>query len=422
MKVLIRNATIHSPSSPLNGQSTDILLENGIITAIANDIQNGHDQLIEFKNLHVSEGWMDCFANFCDPGDEYKEDLLTGTNAAASGGYTTVMLLPNTNPVVNNKSQVEYLMQKGKTLASTIHPMGAITKNTEGNELTEMYDMHYSGAIAFTDGTNAVQSSGILLKALQYITAIDGIIIQMPDDKSMSANGQMNEGITSTKLGLPGKPAIAEELQIARDIELAKYTGSKIHFTGISTKRSLQLIKNAKSEGLHVSCSVTPYHLFFCDEDLSDYDTNLKVNPPLRTKEDMFGLREGFKTGSIDFVASHHQPQDWDNKTCEFEYAKNGMTGLESVFGVIGLCGLDQEQFIKMQTETIRKIFNLPFPEIKIGSKANLTLFDPNGEYIFTDQHIFSKSKNNPFIGKKLKGQTFGIINGDKVFLSGGYN
>ena len=185
----------------------------------------------------------------------------------------------------------------------------------------------------------------------------------------------------------------------------------------MSTKRALQIIAEAKKAGLNVSCSVTPYHLFFCDEDLSEYDTNLKVNPPLRTREDMSALREGFKNGSIDFIASHHQPQDWDNKTCEFEYAKNGMTGLESEFGVIGICGLDHEAFIEMQTVNIRKLFRLSPAEIKVGSKANLTLFDPRKEYVFTEAHIFSKSKNNPFIGKKLKGLTFGIINRDRVFL-----
>lgn len=417
MKVLIKNAQILSNSSPYNGQSKDILIENGIITEIGNNIQTTHDQIIEVENLHVSQGWMDCFANFCDPGDEQKETLLTGANAAAAGGFTGVMLVPDTNPVVHNKSQVEYLMQKGKDLPVTILPIGAITKNAQGKELTEMYDMYHTGAIAFSDGLNSLQSSGIMLKALQYITAIDGIIIQVPDDKNIAEGGQMNEGIASTQIGLPGKPAIAEELQIARDIELAKYTNSKIHFTGISTKRSLEIITNAKQEGANVSCSVTPYHLFFCDEDLATYNTNLKVNPPLRTKEDMLALREGFKNGEIDFIASHHQPQDWDDKTCEFEYAKNGMTGLESEFGVIGICGLGYEQFVKMQTENIRKIFNLPAPAIEIGSKANLTLFNPHNEYIFTEEYIFSKSKNNPFIGKKLKGQTFGIINGDKVFL-----
>ncbi|MEP6595105.1 MAG: dihydroorotase [Ginsengibacter sp.] len=418
MKVLIKNATIISSSSPHNGQSIDILIDNGIITELKQEIISDAEKIIKAEGLHISAGWMDCFANFCDPGDEYKETLKTGSNAAAAGGFTEAMLIPNTNPVVDNKSQVEYIVQSGRQLSVTLHPIGAVTKHAGGKELSEMYDMHSTGAVAFSDGINSLQSSGVLLKALQYVSAFDGTIIQMPDDKNIGANGLMNEGVTSTWLGLPGKPAIAEELSIARDIELVKYTGSKIHFTGISTKRSLQIITKAKEDGLQVTCSVTPYHVFFCDEDLSTYDTNLKVNPPLRTKEDMKALRESLKNGLIDCVASHHQPQDWDCKTCEFEYAKNGMTGLESLFGVISMCEISIVDFVKMQSENSRKIFALPVPEIRKGVKANLTLFVPGIEYVFTEQHIYSKSKNNAFVGKQLKGKTIGIINGDKVFLN----
>lgn len=417
MKVLIKNAVIIS--SPGNTSSpTDILIENGIITEIDNNINISVEKLIEQPDLHVSIGWVDCFANFTDPGYEHKETLETGANAAAAGGFTEVMLIPNTNPVVHSKSQIEYIVQKSKGLPVTIHPIGAITKNSEGKEISEMYDMKNSGAIAFSDGINSLQSSGILLKALEYIKAIHGIIIQLPDDKNIATHGLMNEGVISIQLGLPGKPAIAEEILIARDIELVKYTKSKIHFTGVSTKKSLALIGTAKKHGLKVSCSVTPYHLFFHEDDLQTYDTNLKVNPPLRTKEDMLVLREGIKNGTIDFIASHHQPQHWDDKTCEFEYAKDGMTTLEGVFGVAGICNISVTDFIKMQTENIRKIFGLTIPQIKVGERANLSLFDPGKEYIFKEENIYSKSRSNPFIGKKLKGKTFGIINGDKVFLS----
>lgn len=420
MKVLIKNATVVSSSSPHNQQSIDILIDKGIISEIDNNIKIKADKTIQSKGLHISIGWMDCFANFCDPGYEFKETLETGAKSAAAGGFTDVMLIPNTNPVVHNKSQVEYLVQKSKHLQVTIHPVGAITKNTEGKELSEMYDMKNSGAVTFSDGINSLQSSGIMLKALQYVLAFDGTIIQMPDDKNIGINGLMNEGIISTRLGLPGKPAIAEELIIARDIELAKYTGSQIHFTGISTKRSLQLITEAKKEGCKVSCSVAPYHIFFCDEDLVDYDPDLKVNPPLRTKEDMYYLRDAVKKGLVDFMASHHQPQDWDNKICEFEYAKYGMIGLESLFGVMGICGVEIKDFIRMQTENIRNIFHLPIPEIKKGAVAKLTLFNPDTEYIFTAEHIYSKSKNTAFLNKKLKGHVIGIINADKLFLSEG--
>jgi len=418
MKVLIKNATIHSPSSPFHGKIKSIFIENGIITKIDNDLNVDTDNIIEGKDLSVSIGWIDCFANFCDPGQEFKETVESGANAAAAGGFTEVMLIPNTQPVVSNKSQVEYIIQKSKTLPVTIHPIGAITKYAEGKELSEMFDMFHSGAVAFSDGTNPVQSSGILQKALEYILPVNGTIIQLPEDKSIGAHGLMNEGAMSTKLGLQGKPALSEELMIARDIEILRYTNSKIHFTGISTKKSVELIAEAKKENLHVSCSVTPYHLFFCDEDLSDYDTNLKVNPPLRTKKDRDALREGIKNGIVDFIASHHQPQDWDQKVCEFQYAKNGMETLESVFGAAQICGVSTERFLQMQTENIRQIFNLPIPSIAEGEKANLTLFTPNEEYVFEETNIYSKSKNNAFIDKNLKGKVIGIINKDRLFLS----
>ncbi len=418
MKVLIKRATIVSPSSPFHGKSKDILIENGIITEIAADLKNDVDRTIEVGGAHISCGWMDCFSNFSDPGQEFKETLESGANAAAAGGFTQVMLIPNTNPVVYNKSQVEYLKQKSKELPVQILPIGSVTKNAEGKELSEMYDMYHNGAVAFSDGINPVQSSGILQKALEYLLAVDATIIQLPDDKSIGASGLMNEGKTSAKLGLAGKPALSEELMIARDIELVRYTGSKIHFTGVSTAKSLKLISEAKKDKLHVTCSVSPYHLFFCEEDLMSYDTNLKVNPPLRTKKDRDALRNGIKNGVIDFIASHHQPQEWDSKVCEFEYAKNGMEGLESVFGVAGICGIAAEDFVKMQTENIRNIFKIQIPSLEKGARACITLFLPHEEYIFEEKNIFSKCRNNAFIGKKLKGRVIGIINGDKLFLS----
>lgn len=418
MRVLIKNATIYSPAAPFHGKIQDIFIENGIISNIGIDLNLPADNTIAHKGLCVSAGWVDCFANFCDPGEEFRETLETGANAAATGGYTAVMLIPNTQPVVYNKSQVEYLIQKSKSLPIDIYPIGSVTKNADGKELSEMYDMFHNGAVAFSDGLRPVQSSGILQKALEYILAVDATIIQLPDDKSIGTHGLINEGIVSVRLGLPGKPAISEELMISRDIELAKYTNSKIHFTGISTRKSLELITAAKEDGVRVSCSVTPYHLFFCEDDLAEYDTNLKVNPPLRTIEDRDALLEGVKKGLIDFIASHHQPQDWDHKVCEFEYAKNGMEGLESVFGVAGVCGISAGQFVAMQTEKIRSIFNLPVTSFAEGESANLTMFTPDEEYVFEESNILSKCSNNAFVGKSLKGKVIGIINKDKLFLN----
>ena len=417
MELLIRQAKIIDPSSPFHQQTKDILIENGIIKSLG-QFDNSTIRQLNIEGLHVSPGWLDVFANFCDPGFEYKETLQTGSNAAAAGGYTDVMILPNTNPVIHNKAGIEYIVQRSKNFPTNIHPIAAITKNTEGKDLAEMYDMHQSGAVAFSDGTCSIQSPGLLLKALQYVKAIDKTIIQLPDDKAINPSGLINEGIISTQLGLPGKPAIAEELMIARDIELVKYTGSKIHFTGISTAKSVELIKQAKKDGLNVTCSVTPYHLCFIDEDLKNYDTNLKVNPPLRTKEDQQALKHGLMDGTIDCIATHHLPQDADHKVVEFEYAHFGMIGLETSFAAIKtyFSELPLEKIIQLLCHHPRSIFDVPAKSISVNSEVCLTLFLPNEKWNVETLH--SKSKNSPFIGKQLTGKPVGIINKDKVFLN----
>ena len=415
MKILIKQATIISPSSPFNGQIKDILIADGIISAISNDITEKADETVVQDGLCISIGWMDMFADFADPGYEQKENIESGAKAAAAGGFTDVMLIPNSNPVVDNKSQVEYIVQKAKQVAVNIHPLGAVSKKAEGRELSEMYDMRQSGALAFGDGIKPVQNSGLILKALEYVKSFAGTIIQIPDDTSIGTNGMMNEGVISTQMGLPGKPTMSEELMVARDIKLARYADSKLHFTGVSSPKSLEYIKKAKEGGIAVSCSVAPYQIYFCDEDLQSYDTNLKLNPPLRNRTDMLAIRQALIDGTIDCVASHHLPQSPDNKICEYEYAKPGMISLETMFAVLTACGLPAADFVQMQTINVRNIFGLPVPEIKEGEMASLTLFVPNAEFVFENYMIRSKSKNSPFIGKKLKGKVIGIINKGKA-------
>jgi dihydroorotase len=420
MNIVLRQARIIDPSSTHHLQQADIWIQNGIIHSINNNITENVDKEIKIEGLCVSPGWVDLFAHFNDPGYEYKETLETGAKAAVSGGYTDVLILPNTLPPIHNKSAIEYIVQKSKGVLPNLHPIGAITKNTEGKELAEMYDMHGNGAVAFSDGLNSIQSSSLLLKALQYVKSIEATIIQLPDDKLFTPNGLMNEGIVSTRLGLPGKPAITEELFISRDIELVKYTGSKIHFTGISTAKSVNLIRKAKEEGLPVSCSVTPYHLYFSDEDLTDYDTNLKVTPPLRTSHDRIALQEGAADGTIDCIATHHLPQNRDEKDIEFEYAGNGMIGLQTSFGVVRKClpGLSEERLIELFSLNARKIIGLPQRSIQEAVEASVTLFLLNEEWSLPQNKILSKSKNSPFIGKALKGKPLGIINKDSLFLN----
>ena len=418
MKVLLKQTRIISPSSPFNGKTKDILISDGKIISISDHCKEKADQVISEEGLCVSPGWMDVFAHFCDPGFEYNETIEMGSAAAAAGGFTDVMIIPNTNPVVHNKSQVEYLMARSADNPVNIHPIGAVTRNAEGQSLAEMYDMKLSGALAFSDGIQTIQSPGILLKALQYVKAFNGTIIQVPGDSSIAPQGLMNEGIVSTRLGLPGLPSIAEELMISRDIELVKYTDSKIHFTGVSTKRGLEIIAAAKASGLSVSCSVTAYHGFFCDEDLTQYDTNLKLNPPLRTRADMMAIREALNAGMVDCLATHHLPQDLDHKQCEFEYAKNGMIGLETQFAVMSTMGMDSNDFVHMQAINARQIFGLPVPELTEGASAVLTLFNPEKEFQVDAVKMKSRSKNTPFAGKTLRGSVLGIINNNRIQLN----
>lgn len=420
MHILLKNVRIVASHSPFNGQQKDILISNGIIQKIGDEVAAPDDaQIISARDLHVSAGWVDVFANFCDPGQEYKEDLQSGSRAAAVGGFTTVMVVPNTQPAVQTKPQVEYVLSQTRNGLVNVLPIGAISKNIEGSSLAEMYEMRLTGAVAFSDGLKPLQSSGLMLKALQYVKAFDGTVIQIPDDHTISAHGLMHEGIHSTRLGMPGKPAIAEEIMVRRDLELARYTESRIHFTGVSTAKSVELIAAAKAEGVKVTCSVTPYHLTFTDADLQDYDTNLKVNPALRTEEDVAALKDAVKKGLIDCFATHHLPQDWDAKEVEFEYAKYGMIGLESCFGALrtALPEVPAEQIVDMLSNGARKVFNLPAPSVEEGAQAELTLFTPDTEYTFGPAHIGSKSKNSAYLGRELKGAVVGIFNNGKAYI-----
>ena len=420
MKILIRQARIIDRSSPHHGAIRDIFVENGQITAVAATLDRSADTVLEQHGMHVSPGWVDIFSHFCDPGYEHKETLQSGAAAAAAGGYTDVFVLPNTRPVVDSKSQVEYIRRAAASLPVDIHPIGAMTRGVEGKDLAEMYDMRHSGAVAFSDGTSPVQSAGLMLKGLQYVKAFEGTVIQVPDDRTVGANGLMNEGIVSTRQGLPGKPMMAEELMVDRDIQLLRYTGSRIHFTGITSPRSLDHIREAKTAGLAVSCSVTPYHLFFTDSDLTGYDTNLKVYPPLRDEVSVKALRQAVLDGVVDCIAAHHSPHEFDSKVIEFEYARPGMTTLETVYPVLRtlLPELSAERVVDLLSRNPRNLFGLDQPSIAEGRLASLTVFDPGGETLLTAETTRSKSKNSPFFGRNLKGRVVGILKGDQLTVN----
>ncbi|GAB3012505.1 dihydroorotase [Niabella terrae] len=420
MNLIIKQAKIIDPTSAYNGQIADIHIAGGKIVSIGKRLNVKGAEKLEISGLHVSPGWLDLFADFADPGYEFRETLQSGAAAAAAGGFTDVCILPNTKPSIDQKSVVEYIVQKSKSLPVSIHPLGAITRGAEGRELAEMYDMRLSGAVGFTDGKNPVQAAGILVKALQYTKSFDGVIIQLPDDRTIQPNGLVNEGITSTRMGLPGRPEIAEEIAVASGIKLAAYAESRLHFTGLSTAGSLKMIREAKRQQTGLSCSVTPYHLLFCDEDISGYDTNLKVNPPLRNKKDRKALQKALLDGLIDAVASHHLPQDKDHKVVEFEYAKNGMLGLQTLYGALhtALPEISEERWVELLAINPRRITSLPVPTIETGREASLTLFQPEEKWIFEKQAIRSVSKNSPFIGQDFTGKPLGIVHKNQLTLN----
>ena len=333
MNALIKSAKVIDSNSKFNGKVVDILIEKGIISKIGKSIPNPKKiEEVNYKDLHVSAGWFDMRVNFCDPGLEYKEDLNSGLKAAAKGGFTGVMIMPDTNPTTDSKSGIEYIINKTKGNIVDALPAGCLSHNCEGKEMAEMYDMSSAGAVAFTDNKKSISKASLLNRALLYSQSFNGLIMNFPNDKEISNGGQINEGVVSTELGLKGIPALAEELMVSRDIYLAEYCNSRLHLSNISTKQSVKLIADAKKKGIKITADVNSYHLLLDETELLQFDNNCKVNPPLRTKEDIKALIAGVKNGTIDAICSDHTPEDIENKQCEFDHSAFGMINLQTSF------------------------------------------------------------------------------------------
>jgi dihydroorotase len=410
MLVLFKKATLLLPNHSLNGKVKDVLIENGIIKAVSSKIIAPKKCLIiETKNLFISFGWVDTFATLNDPGTEHKEDIYSGLQAALQGGFTNIFTLPNTLPSVDNKSLIYYQINKNTEAIIKLHPLGAATKKTEGNNLAEIYDMHYAGAVATSDGLKTIQSSALFVKILQYVKSINGIVIQSAADESLSKIGLMNEGEWSTKLGMPGIPSVAEEIQIQKDISLLKYANSKLHISGVSTAAGLALIKNAKKEGLQITCSVAWHNLVFDESELCEYNSTFKVQPPLRSSADKKACWKYLADGTIDCIASFHQPQDWDSKHVEFEYAENGMATLETILH--GLLKVSSpEIFIKALSTNARTIFDLEQPVFEINKPACITVFSTS-ETVTYQEIKKTKGMNSPYCDENLMGKIIAVIN-----------
>ncbi|OAB27272.1 dihydroorotase [Flavobacterium fryxellicola] len=416
MKFIIRSAKIIDSKSPFHNKTVDILIVDGLITKIGTALSNSDNaEEIKLDNLHVSQGWFDSSVCLGEPGFEDRETIANGLTVAAKSGFTAIALQPNSFPIIDNQSQVNFVLNKALGFATQLYPIGALSKESAGKDMAELYDMKKSGAIAFGDYNKSLDNANLLKIALQYVQDFDGLIVAFSQDENIKGNGVANEGIVSTRLGLKGIPNLAEELQIARNLFLLEYTGGKLHIPTISTKKSVQLIKEAKANGLQVTCSVAVHHLVLTDEKLEGFDTRYKVSPPLRTETDRKALLEAIKDGTIDMITSDHNPMDIEHKKMEFDGAKNGTLGLESAFGAL-MTVLPLEIIIDKLT-TGKTTFGIEMPIIEEGSKANMTLFNPEPKSIFTKKAILSKSKNSAFLGTEVKGKVYGIVNQAKLIL-----
>lgn len=419
--LLLKQVQVIDNRSSWNGQTVDIYIKDGKIDAVGQNLEVAAAKVIEGNGISVSIGWFDLGTQVGDPGFEHKEDVFSVSKAAATGGFTAIACLPNTHPTIHSKSEVLYIKNRTRGNIVDFYPIGAISEDCKGKDIAELFDMHHHGAVAFSDGRKSVQNNGLMLRALLYAKPFDGLIINHPHDKDIASKGTVHEGVMSTSLGMKGIPSLAEEMMIQRDLHLVEYAETKLHFANISTKGSVELIRNAKAKGLKVTASVNPMNLYFTDEVLVDFESNYKVIPPLRAESDRQALIEGLKDGTIDLIETHHVPQEIENKNLEFAYADYGVIMLETAFAVIQAALKDTfstAEIIEKITIAPRELLKLELPTIEVGSTANLTLFNAEEKWIFEANKIQSKSKNSPFIGQELTGKVLGIVNNGTYFTT----
>ncbi len=418
MLLLIKNVRCITGNGETTGPQ-DLLIRDGIIEKIGAGLHaESGAEVWDFANACVSPGWFDVGVHTGDPGYEHREDLHTAAQAAAAGGFTGVASFPNTHPAVHAKAEILYIRNKTAAAPVSFYPIGAISQDAAGKDLAELYDMHAAGAVAFSDGRKPVQDAGLLLRALQYAKAFNGLIINQPHHNTIAAGGQMHEGLISTSLGMRGIPALAEEIMLQRDLSLLEYAGSRLLAHLVSTRKSVELLRRAKAAGLDVKASVALVSLCFTDEKLGGeghpaFDSNWKLLPPLRSADDAAALLEGLADGTIDFICTNHTPWDEEAKNLEFPYAEFGMIGLQTAFALYRTFldkHLTVSDFVEKFAVAPRRALGLPVPEIREGARAELTVFSPDGEFVFSENDIRSRSKNTPFIGQQLRGQVLGIV------------
>lgn len=420
MDVLIKQATIISEGSPYHLKVKDILIQKGKIVEIESSISTSGIKEIKAEGLYVSAGWIDMQANIQDPGFEHKEDIQSATKAAAAGGFTKIVVSAISEPVRDSKSQLEYLKKNASPLVELL-ALGALSKGANGKELAELYDLKEAGAVGFSDGKKSVKNPNVLNRALLYTQAFDGLIFNFPHTEEVAYKGVMNEGETSTNLGLKGIPELAESLMVARDLNILEYTGGRLHFNSISTTKSLELIAKAKKDGLKVTCDVASYNLLLDETELNEFDTRYKTLPPLRSKATINDLINGIKNETIDAICSDHTPEDVEEKMKEFDHAAFGIINLQTSFAAANTAlkkKISIAEIIPFFTTKPASILGVTIAKIDIGEKAELTLFQPEKEFTFTKAQVLSKSKNSAFFNRKLMGNVVGIMNAGKTALN----
>ena len=416
MNVILKAARIIDPENEFHNQVADIKISNGIIEEIGSNIGSAEGfKEITVPNLHVSKGWFDTSASFGEPGFEDRETIANGLQTAARSGFSGIALQPNTFPVLDNQSQINFVKQKAAGFATSLYPIGALTKNSDGTDLAELFDMKNAGAVAFGDYGKSLDNANLLKVSLQYTQDFNGLIIAFSQDNTIKGKGMVHEGIVSTQLGLKGIPSLAEELIIARNLFILEYTGGKLHIPTISSAKSVELIAAAKAKGLQVTCSVAVHNLVLNDTAIEGFDTRYKVLPPLRSEEHRKALLAGVLDNTIDCITADHNPIDIEHKKMEFDFAKYGTIGLESAFPALQT--VLPTSVIVAKLTSGKTVFGLE-SRIAKGQQADITLFDPEGESVFSLENIHSKSKNSAFLGMKTKGKVIGIYNQGKLVLS----
>ena len=417
MKILIQAAKILDSNSPFHKKEKNVLIQHGRITEIG-DKNYQSDKVIKAEGMILSTGWCDLGTYVGDPGMEYKEDLESVSRAALAGGFTELAVLPNTLPSIQTKNDISYLTQGNESRLVQIHALASVTKNNKGEELTDMIDLHEAGAVGFTDGLKTIWHTDIFLKALQYLQKFDGVLIDHPEDIWLNMFGQMHEGVNSTMLGLKGMPRIAEEVAVSRNLKLLSYAGGRLHLAKLSTAKAISYIRAAKSK-MNITCDIAAFQPLLDDSMLATFDTNYKVNPPLRERSDNDSLIKALKDGTIDVICSGHVPQDEESKNIEFDHADPGIINLQTF--AANLVALSEEiswdSIIEKVTQGPRQVLQMETPVIDIDAKANLTLLDPHREWVLDEKTNLSKSKNSPWWGKPLKGKTVAVFNNNKQWI-----